>query len=93
LIHDTRDSYTTRVVKVLKSINSINIYSNNIIKRNEGSSDATDEYHLSGTVYTTNKHNTILTISEQGAHYTNWAKHVPGPHYTIGTILTIRLKF
>jgi hypothetical protein len=64
LIYNIIDNYIIKSIKVLKSINNINIYNNNIIEDNESFNDIINEYYSCDIIYTTDEYNTIFIIND-----------------------------
>jgi len=64
LIRNIINNYIIKSIEVLKSINNINIYNNNIIEDNESFNDIINEYYSCDIIYTTDEYNTIFIIND-----------------------------
>ena len=64
MIRNIINNYIIKSIEVLKSINNINIYNNNIIEDNESFNDIINEYYSCDIIYTTDEYNTIFIIND-----------------------------
>ena len=58
------NSYIIKSIKVLKSINNINIFNDSVIKSNKGFNNIINEYYSCDIIYTTDEYNTIFIIND-----------------------------
>jgi len=63
LICDIINSYIIKSIKVLKSINNINIFNDSVIKSNKGFNNIINEYYSCDIIYTTDEYNIIFIIN------------------------------
>ena len=64
MIRNIINNYIIKSIEVLKSINNINIYNNNIIEDNKSFNDIINEYYSCDIIYTTDEYNTIFIIND-----------------------------